>query len=51
MFFDGVLYKEVGFTLDDRSDRTPILINRGFMKRANVSVNPAKQFVITVKGE
>jgi ribosomal protein S6--L-glutamate ligase len=51
MFFDGVLYKEVGFTLDDRSDRTPILIDRNFMKRANVSVNPAKQFVITVEGE
>jgi len=51
MFFDGILYKDVGFTLDDRSKRTPILINRGFMKRANVSVNPAKQFVITVKGE
>ena len=51
MFFDGVLYKDVGFTLDDRSKRTPILINRGFMKRANVSVNPAKQFVITVKEE
>ena len=51
MFFDGVLYKDVGFTLDDRSKRTPILINRGFMKRSNVSVNPAKQFVITVKEE
>jgi len=49
MFFDGMLYKDVGFTIDDRSDRTPILIDRTFMERANVSVNPAKQFVITVK--
>jgi ribosomal protein S6--L-glutamate ligase len=49
--FDGVLYKNIGFTLDDRSDRTPVLIDRTFMKKANVSVNPSKQFVITVKEE
>ena len=51
MEFDGVLYKEVGFTLDDRSKRTPVLISRRFMKKANVSVNPAKKYVVTVKEE
>ena len=51
MSFDGVLYKEVGFTLDDRSERTPVLISRKFMNKANVSVNPAKRYVVTVKEE
>lgn len=53
MFFDiifnGKIYKNVNFTIDDRSDRTPVLLDRDFMERANVSVNPAKQFVITVE--
>jgi len=51
MEFDGVLYKDVGFTLDNRDGRTPVLISRGFMRTSNVSVNPAKRYVVTVKKE
>ena len=49
--FDGVLYKDINFTLDERIDVSPILVDRKFMRRANVSINPDKTFVITVKGE
>jgi len=49
--FDGVIFKEVDFTLDDRSKRTHILINRRFMRKANIMVNAAKSFVVTQKPE
>jgi len=45
--FDGILHKNVECTLDDRGGRTPILINRDFMKKASVMVNPARTYVIT----
>jgi len=52
MEFNGVVYKEVGFTLSDRSERSsPVLIGREFMSQANVSVNPARRYVITTKQE
>ena len=38
--FAGGFYKDVEFTIDDREDRTPILLDRAFMKRLNVMVNP-----------
>jgi hypothetical protein len=47
--FLGSVYKDVEFTLDDRDDRSHILMNRGFMKRANVMVNPARRYVVTTK--
>lgn len=47
--FLGTVYKDVEFTLDDRDDRSHILMNRGFMKRANVMVNPARRYVVTTK--
>ena len=34
---------------DDREDRTPILLDRAFMKRLNVMVNPQRKYVITTK--
>ena len=50
--FDGVVYKEVGFTLGDRSERSsPVLIGRKFMSQANVSVNSARRYVVTIKEE
>ena len=42
-------YKDVLFTIDDREDRTPILLDRAFMKRLNVMVNPQRKYVITTK--
>ena len=42
-------YNDVEFTIDDREDRTPILLDRAFMKRLNVLVNPQRKYVITTK--
>ena len=47
--FAGGYYKDVEFTIDDREDRTPILLDRAFMKRLNVLVNPQRKYVITTK--
>jgi len=47
--FAGGFYKDVEFTIDDREDRTPILLDRQFMKRLNVMVNPQRKYVITTK--
>ena len=47
--FAGGFYKDVEFTIDDREDRTPILLDREFMKRLNVMVNPQRKYVITTK--
>ena len=46
--FNGGFYKDVEFTIDDREDRTPILLDREFMKRLNV-INPQRKYVITTK--
>ena len=47
--FAGGFYKDIEFTIDDREDRTPILLDRAFMKRLNVIVNPQRKYVITTK--
>ena len=47
--FAGGFYKDIEFTIDDREDRTPILLDRAFMKRLNVMVNPQRKYVITTK--
>lgn len=47
--FNGTVYKNIDFTLDDRSNRTPVLINRRFMRKANVMVNSAKSYLVTKK--
>lgn len=49
--FNGTTYKDVKFTLSNRENMTtPVLMSRGFIKMANLSVNPAKKYAITVKG-
>jgi len=47
--FLGVTYKDVLFTLDDRNDRSSILLCRDFMIQLNVMVNPRRKFVVTTK--
>ena len=47
--FAGGFYKDIEFNIDDREDRTPILLDRAFMKRLNVMVNPQRKYVITTK--
>jgi len=46
--FDGSIYKDVKFAIDDRSEkRTKCLMNQDFMKRSKVMVNPSRSFVAT----
>jgi len=45
--FAGTIYEKVLFTIDDRAERTPILLDREFMKRLNVMVNPARKYLLT----
>src|SRR5210317_1571548 len=47
--FAGGFYKDVEFTLDDRDERTLILLDREFMNKLNVMVNPRRKYVITTK--
>ena len=35
------------FTIDDRGKKTPLLINRDFMKMANISIDPSRKFILT----
>ena len=46
--FLGGIY-ETEFTLDNRKDRTLILLDREFMSRVNVMVNPDRKYVVTTK--
>lgn len=45
--FAGTLYTDVEFTLDDREDRTHILLDRQFMNRLNVMVDPSRKYIVT----
>jgi ribosomal protein S6--L-glutamate ligase len=47
--FAGTLYKNIEFLLDDREDRSPILLNRKTMRMLNVMVNPQRKFVVTTQ--
>ena len=47
--FNKRLLKDVKFTLDDRSDRSPILLSRGFIKKAGLSIDPARKYVLSNK--
>ncbi len=47
--FAGKEYKDVLFTIDDRKNRTRILLNRELMVKMNVMVNPQRKYVLTNK--
>ena len=47
--FQNTTYKDLLFTLDDRGEKTPILINREFMKLTNIAVDPSRKFILTEK--
>ena len=47
--YAGTVYKNIEFLLDDRGDRTPILLNRKVMKMLNVMVNPDRKYVTTTR--
>ena len=47
--FAGTIYPDVEFTIDDRKNRTRILLNRDLMRKMNVMVNPQRKYVVTTK--
>lgn len=47
--FNGDTYKDVKFTISNRENMsTPILLNRTFIKQANLVINPAKRYAISL---
>ena len=42
--FAGTTYADVEFTIDDRKNRTRILLNRNLMRKMNVMVNPQRKY-------
>lgn len=50
VLFNGKTYKDIKFTLSNREGMTtPILMNRHFIRLANLMVNPARRYAITLK--
>ena len=47
--FAGTVYKNVDVMIDDRGDRSPVLLNRKLMRQMNVMVNPQRKYVATTK--
>ena len=47
--FAGTTYKNVDVMLDDRSSRSPVLLNRTIMRKMNVMVDPQRKYVVTTK--
>ncbi len=47
--FAGTVYENIEFTLDDRKNRTRILLNLDVLRRMNVIVNPQRKYLITTK--
>ena len=45
--FAGKLYQDMKFTIDDRGNKAPLLINRDFMKKVNLMIDPSRKFIIT----
>jgi len=47
--FNGDKYKDVKFTISNRETMsTPILLNRYFIKMANLTINPAKRYALSI---
>jgi ribosomal protein S6--L-glutamate ligase len=47
--FAGTIYNNVEVMLDDREDRSPVLLNRDIMRKLNVMVNPQRKYIVTTK--
>ena len=43
--FGGVVYKDLPFTVDDRSGKSTLLMNIDFLIKANLIINPAKKYI------
>jgi len=46
--FEGTNYTN-NFMIDDREDRTPVLLNRKILRMLNVAVNPSRKYIATTK--
>ena len=47
--FNGTKYKNIDFTVDDRSDKTTkLLMSSRFIVLANLSINPARKFALSL---
>ena len=46
--FEGTNYTS-NFMIDDREDRTPVLLNRKILRMLNVAVNPSRKYIATTK--
>lgn len=50
--FAGRVYKNVKFSLVDRTEKsTPLLLNRQFLSRAGIIVNPSEDFILSDRPE
>ena len=49
MSFAGSNYSSVEFLLDDREEKSPVLLNRKILRVLNVAVNPNRKYVVTTK--
>lgn len=48
--FNGTTYTDVKFSLTNRSNMsTPVLMNREFIKRAHLSINPQKRYAVVFR--
>ena len=45
--FAGKLYQDMKFTIDDRGNKAPLLINRDFMRASNLMIDPSRKYIIT----
>lgn len=49
--FNGDTYKDIKFTISNRATMsTPILLNRSFITKANLVINPAKRYALSISG-
>jgi ribosomal protein S6--L-glutamate ligase len=50
--FNGDTYKDVKFTISNREQMsTPILLNRTFIRQANLVINPAKKYALSLSAK
>jgi RimK family alpha-L-glutamate ligase len=50
--FNGDTYKDIRFSISNRSNMTtPILMNRAFLRKANLTVNSHKKYVLSINNK
>ena len=49
MEFAGSEYSDIEFLLDDREEKSSVLLNRKVLRMLNVAVNPNRRYVVTTK--